>query len=68
MVIAMKVYLDFVFLINVFFDFLLLFGTSKILKRVISLKRILFGSAVGGVSLIFLFFNFSSIQLLLVKI
>lgn len=64
----MKVYLDFVFFINFFFDFLLLFGTSKILKRVVSLRRLFLGSAVGSLSLIFLFFNFSSIELLLVKI
>lgn len=64
----MKVYLDFVFLINFFFDFLLLFGTSKILKRAVSLGRLFLGSAVGSLSLIFLFCKFSSIQLLLVKI
>lgn len=68
MVIAMKVYLDFVFFINFFFDFLLLFGTSKILKRVVSLKRLLLGSIVGSLSLVFLFYDFNSIQLFLVKI
>lgn len=64
----MKVYLDFVFLINFFFDFLLLFGTSKILKRAVSLGRLFLGSAVGSLSLIFLFCKFNSIQLLFVKI
>lgn len=64
----MKIYLDFVFIINFFFDFLLLFGTSKILKRVVSLKRLLLGSLIGTISLIFLFFSLSSLELFLYKV
>lgn len=64
----MKIYLDLVFIINFFFDFILLFGTSKILKRIISLKRLLLGSLVGSLSLIFLFFPLTSFKLFLLKI
>lgn len=64
----MKIYLDFVILINFFFDFILLYGTSKILKKIISLKRLLLGSLLGTISLLFLFFSLSSLELLLFKI
>ncbi len=64
----MKVYLDFVFFINFFFDFLLLFGTKKILKKQTSLIRLLFGSTVGSLSTFFLFFHIHSFSLFLFKI
>ena len=64
----MKIYLDFVFTINFFFDFILLYGTSKILKRVLSLKRLLLGSLIGTITLLFLFIDLSSLKLLLLKI
>lgn len=64
----MKIYLDFVFIINFFFDFLLLYGTSKILKRIVPLKNIIIGSLIGTITLFFLFFDLSSAQLFLAKI
>ena len=64
----MKIYLDLVFIINFFFDFLLLYGTSKILKRLISLKRLLLGSIVGAFSIVFLLFPLNSLELLILKV
>lgn len=64
----MKIYLDFVFLINFFFDFLLLFGTSKILKRITSLKRLLLGSLIGTLTIFLLFIPLNSITLFLLKL
>ncbi len=64
----MRVYLDIVFIINFFFDFILLFGTSKILKRITSLKRLLLGSLVGALSLLILFLDLTSLKLLLLKL
>lgn len=64
----MKIYLDFVFLINFFFDFLLLFGTSKILKKIISLKRLLLGSGFGTLTILLLFLPLNSILLFLLKV
>lgn len=64
----MKIYLDFVFIINFFFDFILLFATGKILKRIVSLKRLLLGSLVGAISLIFLFLPLTSFKLFLLKV
>lgn len=64
----MKVYLDIIFIINFFIDFLLLFGTGTILKRIISLKRILLGSIIGALSLILLFLNMNTLELFMFKI
>lgn len=64
----MKVYLDLVFILNYFIDFLILFATKKILKNVVSIKRLLFGSLVASLSIFFLFFKFNSIELFLFKL
>ncbi len=64
----MKIYLDFVFFLNFFFDFLLLYGVSKILKRKAKLKRILMGSLFGALSIFLLFFNINSFTLFIIKI
>ena len=64
----MKIYLDFVFLINFSIDFLLLFGTSKILKEVTPLKNLLLGSIVGSISLLLLFLKLNNLELFLLKI
>lgn len=64
----MKVYVDLLFLINIFFDFLLLLSVSLILKRHTKIYRIILGSLVGGISIFFLFFNISSITLFFLKI
>ena len=64
----MKIYLDVVLFINFFFDFLLLFGVDRILKRNTKLKRIIFGSIVGSLSILFLFIPCSSFILFIGKI
>ena len=65
---AMKVYVDLIFLINIFFDFLLLLSVSLILRRHIKIIRIVLGSLVGGLSIFFLFLNISSFVLFFLKI
>ena len=64
----MKVYVDLLFLINIFFDFLLLLSVSLILKRHTKIYRIIIGSLVGGISIFFLFLNITSITLFFLKI
>ena len=64
----MKIYLDLVFIINFFFDFVLLFGTKYILKKRIKLIRIFLGSIIGGLSIFFLFIPINSISLFIFKI
>lgn len=63
----MKVYVDLVFLLNMYLDFLLLLTTSLTLKRNAKLKRIFFGALVGSLSLIFLFWNIQKFWLFLFK-
>jgi len=64
----MKVYLDFVFLLNFFFDFLILYATKKVLKICISFKRLLLGSLVASGTIIFLFLTLNTVTLFLLKI
>lgn len=64
----MKIYVDLIFILNMFFDFLLLLSVSLTLKRNISLKRILMGSFIGGLSIIILFFKITTLELFFIKI
>ena len=64
----MKIYIDLIVLLNFFLDFILLFCVSYILKRNVKLIRLLLGALIGGISIISLFINFSSITLFLFKI
>lgn len=64
----MKVYIDLVIFINIMFDYLLLTTTSYILKRNVSFKKILIGSLVGGLSILFLFIKLNSFTLFIFKI
>lgn len=64
----MKIYLDVVFLINFFFDFVLLFGTKYILKEQTKLFKLALGSLIGGCSIFFLFLNITTFTLFILKI
>ena len=64
----MKIYLDVVFFINFAFDFLLLLGVSILLRRNVSIKRMVLGGLIGGLSIFILFFEISSFQLFLLKV
>ena len=64
----MKVYIDIVMIINFMLDFILLLGVSIILKRNVSIKRIIISSFIGGLSIIFLFIPMNSILLFLFKL
>ena len=64
----MKIYLDVIFILNFCFDFILLLSVSIILRRNISIKRLLLGSFIGGLSVFILFININSIELFLLKL
>lgn len=64
----MKVYLDLVMILNFFFDFILLLSVSILLRRNVSIYKILLGSFIGGLSILYLFMNISSLELFLFKI
>lgn len=65
---TMKIYIDVIFLINIFFDFLLLLSVSLILRRRANIFKIILGSLVGASSILFLFFNISTTTLFFLKI
>lgn len=64
----MKVYLDLVFFINFFFDFLILYATKLVLKETTSCKRIVLGSLFGSLTIFLLFLSLSNFWLLLFKL
>ncbi len=64
----MIIYIDVVFLLNIFLDFILLMGISVILSRHAKIKRIFLGSLVGGVTTFLLFVNINSIMSLIIKL
>lgn len=64
----MTIYVDLVFLLNVFLDFILLMSVSVILTRNAKVSRIILGSVIGGLSTLLLFINLSSIASLFLKL
>ncbi|HPE14439.1 MAG TPA: sigma-E processing peptidase SpoIIGA [Bacilli bacterium] len=63
----MKVYIDYLFLINFLFDFIILVSLSSILKRNVKIYRIILGSVFGGISIIILFINLPSFIFFILK-
>ena len=64
----MKIYLDLVMILNFVIDFILLLTVSLILKRNVSITRIMLCAFLGGISILFLFFNMNNIILFLLKV
>ena len=53
----MKIYLDLLMILNFLIDFILLITVSIILKRNVSINRVMLGAFFGGISILFLFLN-----------
>lgn len=64
----MIIYVDGLLFLNFFFDFLLLLTTSIILKRNVSVFRIILGAFIGSLSILVLFFKVDNFELFLIKI
>lgn len=64
----MKIYIDLFFLFNTIMDFMIILGTSIILKRNSNLIRIIISSLIGGVSSILLFDNINKILIEVISI
>lgn len=64
----MTIYVDLVAFLNFAMDFLLLLTVNLTLKRNTSMKKMLFGSFVGSITLLFLFLSIPSLLLFLFKI
>lgn len=63
----MTIYLDLIFFLNLFLDFLLLLTVSILLKRNARLIRVFIGSFIGALSIFTLFININSLELFLIK-
>lgn len=64
----MTIYLDLVLFLNFAFDFILLLAVNIVLKRNVKLRRILLGSLIGSISILFLFIKLNSLTLFLLKV
>lgn len=64
----LKVYLDIIFIINLFFDFLLLFTTKKILKKQTRKYGLIFSSLIGALSIFTFFLKLNNLELFIFKI
>ncbi|MDO5568835.1 MAG: sigma-E processing peptidase SpoIIGA [bacterium] len=64
----MLIYVDVIIVLNFLFDLLLLFAVAIILKRKTNLKRLIFGSLLGGFSILTLFIQMNSLTLFGLKI
>lgn len=66
--VVMPIYIDLLFILNIYLDFMILFITNYILKRYISLKRIFLGSLIGGLSIFILFIDLNNLFLFILKL
>lgn len=64
----MKIYIDLIFLLNIVLDSILLMSVSVLLGRNVTIKRLISGSIVGGLSTLILLFNITSIELIILKL
>lgn len=64
----MTVYVDLVFVLNLFFDFLILITVNNTLKRNSKLLRMILGSFLGSFTMILLFISMNTIVLFLFKV
>ena len=64
----MKIYVESVFLLNFLLDFMILYGTKRLLKRNANILRLLFGSVVGSLTTLLLYIKVTNLELGLIKI
>jgi stage II sporulation protein GA (sporulation sigma-E factor processing peptidase) len=64
----MKIYIEFIFIINYLLDFMILFGTKRILKINSSNIRIILSSFIGMFTTIFIYISINKLLLFYIKI
>ena len=64
----MKIYLEYIFIINFLLDFMILYGTKRILKINKLNIRLLLSSLIGSLSTFLLLININNIELSIIKI
>ena len=60
-------YIELIIIFNIYIDFLLLLMTAIIIKKKVSIKRLILSSFVGGISTIVLFLKISILELLIIS-
>lgn len=66
--IKVRVYIDYIFMINFMFDFLILLCVSLALRRNIMFRRIIIGSIIGSLTTFLLFLNITGFELFVFKV
>lgn len=64
----MKIYIDLILLLNLFFDFTLLYGVNYLLKRRAKFYRLFLGSLIGALSIFTLFLPLNTFSLFILKL
>lgn len=64
----MKIYYEEVFILNFLLDFMILYGTKRVLKRNNKLIRVVVGSIIGSFTTFLLFIDLNNFLLLILKI
>jgi len=64
----LKIYIDYVLIINFVFDLLLLLGVSTILKRKTNINRVIIGAFFGSLTILLLFIKINNFELFLIKL
>lgn len=64
----MNIYIEVVFILNFLLDFMILYGTKRILKRNNKLIRVVIGSIVGSFTTFLLFIDINNFILLVLKL
>lgn len=64
----MKVYIEIVVLLNFLLDFMILYGTKRILRRKCSFYRIILSSLIGSITIFTIWIPISTIGMILFKI
>ena len=65
---VIKMYIELIFIVNFLLDYMILYGTKRLLKRKNKNIRLLLGSILGSSTSIFLFINITNIKLIIIKI
>lgn len=64
----MKIYIDLVLIVNFILDLILLMSVNFILRRNVSMKRLVLGSFIGNITLILLFIKMSNLLFIIFKL
>ena len=64
----MKVYIELVFIVNFLLDFIILYGTKRLLKINKSNIRLFFGSLFGSLTTFLVYINITNLELMVLKV